>query len=106
MMTITIGHSSMADLLMHRMALSLIIKLKTKSSKRKYFDLATDIIAMLGLCGALLLIDRVAILVLNLPCCGAANLLGEILTFLYMLGFVFLLGLSVTDIGVLGVAFL
>ena len=41
---------------------------------------------------------------LFLPCGWAANLLGKILTFLYVLGFVLLLGLCVTNFGVLGVA--
>ena len=65
-MTITIGHSSMADLLMNRMALSLVVQLQKKIPKDNN-DVDTDIIAMLGLCGALLLIDRMAILVLHLP---------------------------------------
>jgi len=88
MVSIPIGHSGVADLLVYRVALGLIL----------------HIIAMLGLCSAFLLVYRVAVLVFNWPCSWSAFFLCQLLAFLHILCLVLVHSLGVAVLRILGAA--
>lgn len=88
MVSISIGHGGVADLLVNWVTLGLILQ----------------IIAMLGLCSAFLLIHWVAVLVLNWPCSWSALFLGQLLAFLHILCLILVHSLGVAVSGILGAA--